>query len=142
MIIAPGTVGQGDQCAPSHAFSTGLNVTTAPFSLSANQEALSANVWSAMGARVFVTDYIGLGTPGVHTYVNRLEEAHAVLDAARAANALGGSGPTTPLAPWGYSTISNHFGPELIDGYDTNGAVSYIVDRMNDSPIAEGCRVN
>ncbi|MFC9555679.1 lipase family protein [Rhodococcus sp. NPDC056960] len=103
VIIAPGTVGQGDQCAPSKAFSTGLNVTTAPISLSANQEALSADVWSALGARVFVTDYIGLGTPGVHTYVNRLEEAHAVLDAARAANALSGSGPETPLALWGYS---------------------------------------
>lgn len=103
VVIAPGTVGQGDQCAASRAFALGLNITTAPFSLSANQEALSANVWSALGARVFVTDYVGLGTPGVHTYVNRIEEAHAVLDAARAANALSGSGSDTPIALWGYS---------------------------------------
>lgn len=103
VIVAPGTVGQGDQCAPSLAFSTGIYATTTPPSLSANQELVSASAWTSLGARVFVTDYIGLGTPGVHTYVNRKEEAHAVLDAARAANRLSGGGPATPLAIWGYS---------------------------------------
>ncbi|WP_084512450.1 lipase family protein [Nocardia mikamii] len=103
VIIAPGTSGQGDQCAPSEAFSTGLYADITPPSVSANQEAVSAMAWNSLGARVFVTDYIGLGTPGVHTYVNRVEEAHAVLDAARAANALSGTGPQTPLAFWGYS---------------------------------------
>ncbi|AHH14897.1 putative lipase [Nocardia nova SH22a] len=103
VVIAPGTSGQGDQCAPSEAFATGLYAQITPPSISANQEAVSAMVWHAMGARVLVTDYIGLGTPGVHTYVNRVEEAHAVLDAARAANALSGTGPQTPLAFWGYS---------------------------------------
>lgn len=102
VVIAPGTSGQGDQCAMSRAFSTGLNAGLDPLFLSANQEAVSAGVWSALGARVFVTDYIGLGTPGIHTYVNRVEQAHAVLDAARAANALSG-GDATPLALWGYS---------------------------------------
>ncbi|MFC9514652.1 lipase family protein [Nocardiaceae bacterium NPDC056970] len=102
VVIAPGTSGQGDQCAMSRAFSTGLNAGLDPMFLSANQEAVSAGVWSALGARVFVTDYIGLGTPGTHTYVNRVEQAHAVLDAARAANALTGS-DATPLALWGYS---------------------------------------
>ncbi|MQY26422.1 lipase family protein [Nocardia aurantia] len=103
IVIAPGTVGQGRQCAPSLAFATGLYAQITPPSISANQEALSALAWNALGARVFVTDYIGLGTPGVHTYVNRVEEAHAVLDAARAADALSGTGPDTPLALWGYS---------------------------------------
>ncbi|MDG3010293.1 lipase [Rhodococcus sp. D2-41] len=103
VVIAPGTSGQGDQCAMSHAFSTGLYATVTPPSFSANQEALSAGLWNALGARVFVTDYIGLGTPGIHTYVNRVEEAHAVLDAARAADALSGTGAATPLALWGYS---------------------------------------
>lgn len=102
VVIAPGTSGQGDQCAISRAFSTGLSAGLDPLFLSANQEAVSAGVWSALGARVFVTDYIGLGTPGTHTYVNRVEQAHAVLDAARAANALAGS-DATPLALWGYS---------------------------------------
>lgn len=103
IVVAPGTVGQGDQCAPSQAFQTGLNATVDPLSFSANQEMLAASVWIARGARVFVTDYVGLGTPGLHTYVNRIEEAHAVLDAARAANTLSGTGPSTPLALWGYS---------------------------------------
>lgn len=103
IVIAPGTVGQGDQCALSLAFSTGMHVSAEPVSLSANQESMSAAAWNALGARVFVTDYIGLGTPGVHTYANRIEQAHAVLDAARAANTLAGSGPATPLAIWGYS---------------------------------------
>ncbi|NEW48208.1 lipase [Nocardia cyriacigeorgica] len=103
VVISPGTVGQGDQCALSRAFSVGMHVSTEPLSLSANQEAQSAAAWNALGARVFVTDYIGLGTPGVHTYANRIEQAHAVLDAARAANRLAGTGPDTPLAIWGYS---------------------------------------
>lgn len=103
VVIAPGTSGQGDQCAISAAFSTGLFADTSKLSVSANQEALSAATWSAAGARVFVTDYIGLGTPGIHTYVNRVEQAHAVLDAARAANNLSGSGSATPLLFWGYS---------------------------------------
>lgn len=102
VVVAPGTVGQGDQCAPSRAFPLGLNLTTDPLSLSANQELVSSTLWGSMGARVFVTDYIGLGTPGLHTYVNRPEEAHAVLDGARAANALAGD-PDSPIGLWGYS---------------------------------------
>lgn len=104
VVIAPGTSGQGRQCAPSIAFSTGFVVDpAASWSLSANQEALSAATWSALGARVLVTDYIGLGTPGIHTYVNRVEEAHAVLDGARAANQLAHVPSDTPVALWGYS---------------------------------------
>ncbi|MGW4248332.1 lipase family protein [Nocardia sp. NPDC004722] len=103
VLIAPGTVGQGDQCALSLAFPTGIYASLTPPTFSANQEAQSAFAWNALGARVFVTDYIGMGTPGIHTYANRIEEAHAVLDAARAANALSGSGTATPLAFWGYS---------------------------------------
>ncbi|RDI56057.1 acetyl esterase/lipase [Nocardia mexicana] len=103
VVIAPGTVGQGDQCATSKAISTGLYADLGRLSMSANQEAVSALTWNSLGARVFITDYVGMGTPGVHTYTNRVEEAHAVLDAARAANNLAGSGSTTPLAFWGYS---------------------------------------
>lgn len=103
IVIAPGTVGQGDMCAPSLAFSTGMYAEAESLTLSANQEALSTIAWNSLGARVFVTDYIGLGTPGIHTYANRIEEAHAVLDAARAAINLGGGDATTPLAIWGYS---------------------------------------
>ncbi|MFF5035490.1 lipase family protein [Nocardia salmonicida] len=104
VVIGPGTAGQGDQCAMSVAFSTGLTLTADPsVSLSANQELPSSAVWSALGARVLVADYIGLGTPGIHTFISRIEGGHAILDGARAANALGGVGPETPLALWGYS---------------------------------------
>ncbi|MBF6185252.1 MULTISPECIES: lipase family protein [Nocardia] len=104
VVIAPGTSGQGDQCAMSRAFATGVAAFTEPaLGISANQELPSSAVWSRLGARVLVTDYIGLGTPGVHTYANRIEEAHAVLDAVRAANTLAGVGPETPVVLWGYS---------------------------------------
>ncbi len=103
VVIAPGTSGQGRQCAPSIAFSTGFDVFPDQLSISPNQEAISAGAWSELGARVLVIDYIGLGTPGMHTYVNRVEEAHAVLDAARAANNLAHVGQNNPVAFWGYS---------------------------------------
>ncbi|MGY2018973.1 lipase family protein [Nocardia gipuzkoensis] len=104
VVIAPGTSGQGDRCAMSVAFSTGATVFTDPSpSLSANQELPASAVWSGLGARVLVTDYIGLGTPGMHTYANRIEAAHAVLDGVRAAHNLSGAGAETPVVLWGYS---------------------------------------
>ncbi|MFF2084412.1 lipase family protein [Nocardia sp. NPDC058176] len=104
VVIGPGTSGQADRCAMSVAFSTGLSVTADPaLGISANQELPSSAAWSMLGARVLVTDYIGLGTPGIHTYANRFESAHAVLDGARAANTLAGVGPETPVVFWGYS---------------------------------------
>ncbi|MBP2191897.1 lipase family protein [Nocardia goodfellowii] len=104
VVIGPGTAGQADHCAMSVAFATGLTLSADPsVSLSANQELPSSAVWSALGARVLVTDYVGLGTPGIHTFANRIEGAHAILDGARAANNLGGVGPETPVVFWGYS---------------------------------------
>ncbi|MFT4200286.1 MAG: alpha/beta fold hydrolase [Gordonia sp. (in: high G+C Gram-positive bacteria)] len=55
------------------------------------------------GVAIAVTDYQGLGTPGVHTYLQPVPEAHAVLDAARAAIRLGAVAPTAPIGVWGYS---------------------------------------
>ena len=122
IVVAPGTVGQGDQCAPSRAFPTSINAVTQPLSISFNQELLSSTLWGSMGANVFVTDYIGLGTPGLHTYVNRVEEAHAVLDGARAAVELGGDA-NAPIGIWGYSQgggaaaaaaeLAGEYAPEL-----------------------------
>ncbi|TQM32986.1 lipase family protein [Nocardia bhagyanarayanae] len=104
VVIGPGTSGQADRCAMSVAFSTGMALFTDPSpGLSANQELPSSAVWSSLGARVLVTDYIGLGTPGIHTFANRIEGAHALLDGARAANHLAGVGPETPVVFWGYS---------------------------------------
>jgi len=161
VVIAPGTSGQGDQCAMSVAFSTGLAAFTEPaLGFSANQELPSSTMWSRLGARVFVTDYIGLGTPGMHTYANRFEQAHAVLDGARAANARAGVGPETPLVLWGYSQgggatasaaeLQPQYAPELnlkgtwaggpvadlaviqdvIDGALIGGAVGYAINSL------------
>nr|WP_254925652.1 MULTISPECIES: lipase family protein [unclassified Rhodococcus (in: high G+C Gram-positive bacteria)] len=122
IVVAPGTVGQGDQCAPSRAFPTSINAVAQPLSISFNQELLSSTLWGSTGANVFVTDYIGLGTPGLHTYVNRVEEAHAVLDGARAATELAGDA-NAPIGIWGYSQgggaaaaaaeLAGEYAPEL-----------------------------
>lgn len=93
VVIGRGTVGQGDQCAPSRNWP--LENQADPFSSGrlVNLEGLYDWVFAAAGVRVFVTDYVGMGTPGIHTYMNRAEQAHAMLDGARAArNISGGNG--------------------------------------------------
>lgn len=98
IVFAPGTRGAGDSCAPSRqplmteATIAGTGETNPNFELGLYYAA------SMYGMRVVVTDYIGLGTPGVHTYVNHREEGHAVLDAARAVVPDG-----DPVGFFGYS---------------------------------------
>lgn len=101
VVIGPGTQGQGDQCAPSRQFPTGGQSDPATGSSSINYEGAFAVAFLTQGIRVLVTDYIGLGTPGIHTYVNRVEEGHAMIDGARAALALSGS--DGPIGFWGHS---------------------------------------
>jgi pimeloyl-ACP methyl ester carboxylesterase len=57
------------------------------------------------GYAVAITDMEGLGTPGVHTYEVGKSQGKAVLNMARAAERLSGSGVTasSPVAVWGYS---------------------------------------
>jgi fermentation-respiration switch protein FrsA (DUF1100 family) len=91
---AAGTQGLGDQCAPSKALAVGQEYE-GPF--------ISGLL--SRGYAVVVTDYEGLGTPGVHTYVNRKAEGYAVLDAIRAAQRLPEAGlpDDGPVAIAGYS---------------------------------------
>ncbi|GAA4974499.1 lipase family protein [Actinoplanes utahensis] len=91
VVLAPGTMGQGDQCSTSLALQRGLivglekNQTT----VSIGYEVLAIYRLLARGIAVVQTDYPGLGTTDrLHTYVNRVDGGHAVLDAARAALAL------------------------------------------------------
>lgn len=95
VVIAPGTQGQGDECAPSKRMPSGGSV----------DNLAQAAPFLSQGDAVAVTDYEGLGTPGMHTYMNRLSQAHTVLDMGRAAKALGAAGVTadSPVALWGYS---------------------------------------
>ena len=92
--FAVGTQGVGDTCAPSKNMTTGLNYEQA------NIQALLDQGWA-----VAVTDYAGLGTPGIHTYVIKDDEGHAVIDIVRAAMRLPGSGiaSNAPVGFYGYS---------------------------------------
>lgn len=102
--FAVGTHGQGDQCAPSRLLNEYLyqNRVLDTF---LEYELVLIQRMVKRGWAVVVTDYEGLGTPGVHTYVNRLASGQAVLDAARAARNLPDSGvdPAAPIALYGYS---------------------------------------
>ncbi|APT90264.1 hypothetical protein CSPHI_03350 [Corynebacterium sphenisci DSM 44792] len=103
VVIAPGTMGQGDQCAPSTGYGLFANIDAAGPSTAVNYELLNAYAAARRGIRVVITDYIGMGTPGVHTYVNSDDEGHAVLDAARAGLAAAGADPADPVGVLGYS---------------------------------------
>lgn len=73
-----GTVGLGDDCAPSTAGRSQRDM-----------DYLAK--WVEQGYAIVATDYIGLGTPGVHTYLDGRAEAHAGIDMVRAARAVDGS---------------------------------------------------
>jgi dienelactone hydrolase len=61
------------------------------------------NLMLLNGVRVVITDYVGLGTPGIHTYVNRLESGRAMLDAARAGLKVANAPKDAPVGFTGYS---------------------------------------
>ena len=104
IVYGPGTQGLGDQCAPSRQFNQGIHYSP-PLDLAFNYEEMFVSTMVARGFAVVMTDYQGLGTPGVHTYVNRVAEADAMLDAGRAAMRLPGTSldPHGPVALFGYS---------------------------------------
>lgn len=104
VALAPGTMGQGDQCAASLGLERPLLLNGQ--TLSVGYENLAIYRLLARGIAVVVTDYAGLGTTDrLHTYVNRVDEAHAVLDAVRAARALDGTSLTddSRVGLFGYS---------------------------------------
>ncbi|MFB9903740.1 lipase family protein [Allokutzneria oryzae] len=94
LSYAVGTHGLGDICAPSFTLRAGIE----------NEVALIAQPL-LKGWAVVITDYQGLGTPGVHTYAVGQAEGRSVLDAARAAQRLTGPGlsPAGPVGLWGFS---------------------------------------
>ncbi|MCQ4212609.1 lipase family protein [Streptomyces longispororuber] len=104
VALAPGTQGQGDQCAASLGLEHPIRLNGQ--TVSVGYEDLAIYRLLAKGVAVVVTDYIGLGaTDRLHTYVNRLDEAHAVLDAVRATRSLRGASVTkeSPVGLFGYS---------------------------------------
>ncbi|MFE3637744.1 lipase family protein [Streptomyces sp. NPDC059168] len=104
VAVAPGTMGQGDQCAASRGLERPVSVNGR--TLSIGYENLAIYRMLAKGIAVVVTDYMGLGaTDRPHTYVNRVDGGHAVLDAVRAARNLPGTSLTaaSPVGLYGYS---------------------------------------
>ncbi|MFJ6798929.1 lipase family protein [Streptomyces sp. NPDC091268] len=123
VTYAVGTVGMGDSCAPSNNLPNGT--------------AMEANLIQQLTLRgwaVVVTDYEGLGTPGVHTYTVGPSAGHAMLDAARAAERLpeAGLSASSPVGIMGYSQggqasswaaeLQGSYAPELqVKGTATGG---------------------
>ncbi|MDT9699828.1 lipase family protein [Streptomyces sp. P17] len=104
VALAPGTMGQGDQCAASMGLERPLRLNGE--TVSVGYEDLAIYRLLATGTAVVVTDYAGLGaTDRLHTYVNRVDEAHALLDAARAARSVDGASVTagSRVGLFGYS---------------------------------------
>lgn len=91
---APGTQGMADRCAPSRLFSEGIEY-----------EGIGIEGLLQRGYAVAMPDYEGLGTVGVHTYMDRVSQGRATLDAVRAAQRLAGTGlsATSPVGLMGYS---------------------------------------
>ncbi|WP_146100724.1 lipase family protein [Nocardia nova] len=99
-----GSQGQGDQCAPSKVLPQ-LAQFRPPYDVIAEYDVIALTSLLARGMAVVLTDYHGLGTPDVHDFLNRKAQAYAVLDSARAALQLPGTGlnPHSPVILFGYS---------------------------------------
>ena len=74
---AHGTTGMADRCAPSE-----------KPNLFYNEYAQEARAFVAAGYAVAATDYPGLGTPGVHSYLVGVDEGNSVVDVVTAAHHL------------------------------------------------------
>ncbi|MEB3365896.1 lipase family protein [Saccharopolyspora mangrovi] len=104
VAVAPGTMGQGDSCSASMGLERPISLNGD--SVSVGYEDIGIYRLLAEGAAVVVTDYVGLGTTDrLHTYVNRIDGGHALLDAVRAARSLPGASitPDSRVGLYGYS---------------------------------------
>lgn len=115
-----GTHGQGDQCAPSRLMAE-VVAYEPPLDALIEYETGFILDQLSQGVAVAVTDYQGLGTPGDHAWLNRSAEAHANIDAVRAARRLPGTGIPAqgPVAFSGYSQGGGAAAAtaELLDAY-------------------------
>lgn len=133
VVFGLSTRGSGDACAPSRGPLMLGEIDPDSRALDVNYERHTYHAASMMGMRVVVSDLIGLGTPGAHTYVLHEEEAHALLDAARAVVPEG-----HPIGFWGYSQgggasaaaaeFAQSYAPELnVKGTYTGGPPADLV---------------
>jgi acetyl esterase/lipase len=78
---AHGTVGLGDDCTPS-AFPRSV------------RDVEYLGHWLDQGYAIVASDYVGLGTPGLMSYLDTVSTAHAIVDSVVASQAMG-----LPLSP-------------------------------------------
>jgi hypothetical protein len=90
---AHGTSGLADQCAPSIAPELAHDPTAVN----------EVRAFLARGWAVVATDYPGLGTPGIHTYLIGQANARAVIDSVTAAHALLGARVSASWVTVGHS---------------------------------------
>lgn len=149
VVLGPGTVGQGDQCAGSKLMSAPVAIDPTKPSLELNYTALDMNLLLINGVRVALTDYIGMGTPGIHTYADRVETGRAMLDAARAALKVAGAPASAPVAFSGYSQgggaaasaaeLASTYAPDLTVKASYAGAppadLSKVIERIDGTSI-------
>lgn len=79
---AHGTTGVADTCAPSADYPGG------PVNSYQQVADVALDSWLARGYAVVAPDYQGLGTPGMHPYMNATSHVHSVVDAVRAVHRL------------------------------------------------------
>lgn len=99
-----GTYGQGDQCSSSRLMASIVHYAP-PLDAMVAYESVFITDLLLDGIAVVVTDYHQFGTPGDHTFLNRVEAAHTNIDAVRAARRLPGTGIPArgPVGFAGYS---------------------------------------
>lgn len=111
---AHGTTGSADACAPSRLLHRG-----------------AADDLAADGIVVASTDYEGLGTPGLHPYLDGPSEGRATLDIVAAAGSLPGVELSGQVAIWGHSQgghaalFARQMAAERLDGFDVVGTVAF-----------------
>ncbi|MEH3069255.1 MAG: hypothetical protein PGN15_14910 [Aeromicrobium erythreum] len=139
VAYAVGTQGMADRCAPSRQLAAGTEY-----------EGAFIKGLLARGYTVAVTDYEGLGTPGVHPYVDPRSLGRNVLDSVRAAQRLGIVTSTAPVLVSGYSEggnaaagaleLASSYAPELKLKGGYAGAVpadlSRVAPKLDGSPYA------
>lgn len=127
-IIAPGTLGGSAHCGATRSITRFVqleNRENQGMSLNLGYEMFPLLGLLSRGFTVAITDYEGMANFGVHTYMNRKAQAHAIVDVARAAIALESTDLTeqSPIVAYGYSQgggaaaaaaeLAHTYGPEL-----------------------------
>lgn len=112
---AHGTTGTADRCAPSFT----LEYAPVPDPLVTDGYAIAS------------TDYAGLGTPGLHPYLDGASEGRAVLDIVTAVGGLPDTRVARPFAVWGHSQgghaalFARELAASRLPGHDLVGTIAF-----------------